>query len=315
MRNHFDHLVRAGVAVALAVAVASPATAQTTFLKGQSVQPVYEGYERNPDGSFDMVFGYFNRNYQEEPHIAVGPDNFFEPGPQDRGQPTHFDTRRQNFIFKVRVPADWGKKDLVWTLKSGGRTLTAIGTLLPSWVIDEGVYRANRGAGISGNDPDSYNSDKPPSISISGPTTVKARVGQPVSVTAIATDDGKPGPRPKAPPRPSGEGGGAPKVILSNPDLPAFGGDHSNAASGTGGPTDQNVVKPRTAYETGLAVTWRHYRGAGSVTFSPREMPVRSDGKATTELRFSAPGTYVIRAVADDSTYTTGADITVEVSP
>ena len=30
---------------------------------GQGVAPVYEGFDINPDGSFNMWFGYMNRNY------------------------------------------------------------------------------------------------------------------------------------------------------------------------------------------------------------------------------------------------------------
>ena len=32
------------------------------YNSGQSVQPVSEGWTRNPDGSFSMWFGYLNRN-------------------------------------------------------------------------------------------------------------------------------------------------------------------------------------------------------------------------------------------------------------
>ena len=81
------------------------------------MQPVYEGWNRNDDGSYTLWFGYLNRNYEEEPHVPAGPDNFFAPGPEDRGQPTHFYPRRQNFVFGVEVPADWGDKDLVWTVR------------------------------------------------------------------------------------------------------------------------------------------------------------------------------------------------------
>ena len=38
----------------------------TKFKSGQGVVPVYEGWERVPDGSFNMVFGYLNRNHVEE---------------------------------------------------------------------------------------------------------------------------------------------------------------------------------------------------------------------------------------------------------
>ena len=77
------------------------------FNSGQSVQPAYEGWTRNPDGSRSMWFGYMNRNWEETPDIPTGPNNGFGPTGEDLGQPTHFLPRRQAFIFKVNVPADW----------------------------------------------------------------------------------------------------------------------------------------------------------------------------------------------------------------
>src|SRR5438128_1162605 len=74
---------------------------------GQGVAPVYEGFDINPDGSYNMWFGYMNRNYEEELDLPVGPDNSFEPG-GDRGQPTHFTPRRHKDVFKVTVPKDFG---------------------------------------------------------------------------------------------------------------------------------------------------------------------------------------------------------------
>jgi hypothetical protein len=314
-----SHLQRVVWCVVVAAAVASgngvAVRGQTPFLRGQTIQPVYEGWEKNADGTISMVFGYMNRNFEEEPYIPIGPNNAFEPGPQDRGQPTHFDTRRQSFVFRVTLPADWGQKELVWTVNHNGRANTAIGSLLPHWVLDEGVWRANRGAGITGRTASDYIGNAPPVVEIVGPARIRARVGESVALAAKATDDGRPGPKPKQASRAGGEGAPKTKVVLSNPDLPTVGGDHSGAASGTGGPTDQNVVRVSAAYETGLAITWRHYRGPGTVSFGPRATPIKSGGQATTTVRFSEPGTHVIRAVADDSAYTAGADVTVVVEP
>src|SRR6185295_6131890 len=53
----------------------------TKFKSGQGVVPVYEGWERVPDGSFNMVFGYLNRNHVEELAVSVGAQNGFDPGP------------------------------------------------------------------------------------------------------------------------------------------------------------------------------------------------------------------------------------------
>ena len=62
-----------------------------------------------------------------------------------------------------------------------------------------------------------------------------------------------------------------------------------------------------------LGVIWVVYRGdARAVTFEPRRIAV-IDGKAGTKVRFSAPGTYVLRAYADDGILVSTADVTVTV--
>ena len=92
---------------------------------------MYEGWLRNSDGTFTFVFGYFNRNWKEDPvDSAPGPDNKLEPGDTDRGQPTYFLPRRQSFVFRVEVPADWGQKELIWSLTVHGRTEKAFASLL-----------------------------------------------------------------------------------------------------------------------------------------------------------------------------------------
>src|SRR5215475_6227167 len=115
---------------ALTLGTASYAPGQLTspipytgqYSRGQDVVPVYEGWKPNPDGTFAMYFGYFNRNYQEELDIPIGANNNTEPGP-DHGQPTHFYPRRQMFVFKIDVPKDWGlERRLVWTLNIRGKT-------------------------------------------------------------------------------------------------------------------------------------------------------------------------------------------------
>jgi hypothetical protein len=65
-------------------------SAQVRYERGQDVVPVFEGWERNADGTINMVFGYMNRNYEEEVDIPVGPDNMIAPGLVDQGQPGHF---------------------------------------------------------------------------------------------------------------------------------------------------------------------------------------------------------------------------------
>ena len=129
--------MRVLLAMCAGLLLASPGAirviAQIQYATGQNVAPTFEGWEHNPDGTYNLVFGYLNRNYEEEIDIPVGPANSISMGPEtygDRGQPTHFYPRRQRFIFRVVVPADWDKKQkVVWTLTSNGKTDQAKGWL------------------------------------------------------------------------------------------------------------------------------------------------------------------------------------------
>ena len=105
-------------------------------ISGQNVAPVFDGYETNPDGTYTLWFGYRNRNLEEHLDVPIGSDNRFEPGPADRGQPTHFVPEWQKSAFKVVVPKDFGKQKLTWTLTSHGKTESVVATLNPYSIID-----------------------------------------------------------------------------------------------------------------------------------------------------------------------------------
>ncbi len=92
---------------------------------GQSVTAAYlKDGSANPDGSFSILFGYYNRNQKQELDIAIGPDNRIEPGGPDQGQPTHFLTKRRWGVFTVTVPKDFGSKKINWTLTANAKTTT-----------------------------------------------------------------------------------------------------------------------------------------------------------------------------------------------
>src|SRR5580692_10792185 len=94
----------AAVAIALTAATGFPIPIRAQApARGQNVVPVYEGFWRNADGTFDLLFGYYNRNWEEVIDVPVGPGNTLDPGGPDQGQPTHFFPRRNQFVFKVRV--------------------------------------------------------------------------------------------------------------------------------------------------------------------------------------------------------------------
>ena len=102
---------------------------------GQTVTPAFEGWFSNPDGTFSILFGYYNRNQKQELDIPVGPDNRIEPGGPDKGQPTHFLPRRRWGVFTVTVPSDFGSSKITWTLGANGKTTTIPASLDPLWEL------------------------------------------------------------------------------------------------------------------------------------------------------------------------------------
>jgi len=157
---------------------------------GQTVTPAYEGWYRNADGSFTLSFGYYNRNASESVDIPAGPSNFITPGERNQGQPTAFYPDRHWGVFGVRVPADFGKKEVVWTLVFRGASYAIPGMLHPNWQID-----ALEGEAGSGNTPPilKFSETGPEARGPMGLTAgpVSARAGVPIPLTVWAKDDGK----------------------------------------------------------------------------------------------------------------------------
>jgi hypothetical protein len=273
------------------------ATSGLKFNSGQSVQPAYEGWTRNPDGSRSMWFGYLNRNWEEMPDIPAGTNNGFGAGSEDLGQPTHFLPRRQAFVFKVNVPADWPvDKDLVWTLTANGTTLKAFGSLWPVWEIDEQTMSANNGGRTARTFGEPVN--LPPAI-VSQLPAQSVAVGQPLTLVLPVKDDGLPSPEIRA----RGTGG------------PRGRGTPPNAA-----PPDPFAEAARGQFR----VKWVQYRGAGKARIAPEESAVLgadgraslTDGKSSTKVTFDRPGTYTLRAYAfDGDAYFVTQDLVVTVVP
>lgn len=269
------------LAVALIIAAATGAHAQMRYARGQNVAPAFEGWERNPDGTISMVFGYLNRNYEEEVDIPIGPNNRLDLGGDDRGQPTHFYPRRQRFVFRVVVPGDWDKnRRLQWTLTSRGRTDVAKGWLQPEWELNPGVISENAGGGVleEGN--------QPPSIK--GSPAQAFTMGSPGTLTVSATDDGLPKPIVRR------------STTNATPDAAAANAD----------------VNQRRRRAEGLRIRWIQYRGPGKVTFDPPNVPAVY-GKPvdlTSKVSFSAPGTYLLRAIAGDGQLESIHEVSVTVS-
>ena len=106
---------------------------------GGPVVPIFEGWFPNPDGSYQLCFGYFNTNTETVFDIPIGPNNFIEPEEFNGLQPTHFEPqpdggRRHYCVLSVTVPEDWGDKDVRWTLvdEMTGQEFSSPGRLIHS---------------------------------------------------------------------------------------------------------------------------------------------------------------------------------------
>src|ERR1051326_3244777 len=80
--------------------------AQIQYASGQDVAAAFEGWQQNPDGTYSFVFGYLNRNYEEQVDVPIGPYNNIENAGSGGagGQPTHFFPRRPSVDSKFPVP-------------------------------------------------------------------------------------------------------------------------------------------------------------------------------------------------------------------
>jgi hypothetical protein len=262
------------------------------------VQPIYEGWQRDAEsGTVSMYFGYINRNYVQELAIPIGPSNSFAPGPADRGQPTLFSTRIHRQAFSVKLPANWTKtQEVVWTVTANGTTLKAVGWLQPEWEID-----AETSGQMQNED---ARANEPPRLTLDTPAT--ASIGNRVALGASVVDDGLP----EAGPKPAPIAGVSPPTLSPNPEdpeIPVNVPDVTDPGRGGGG--------RRPGRAPGLTVKWIAWRGPGSVSFDPQTAPVK-EGQAVVNARFGEPGTYVLRAIANDGARSSDLEeVTITVNP
>jgi hypothetical protein len=263
-----------------------------------NITPVYEGWLPNPDGSFELLFGYFNREWDDQVTIAVGPDNTMEPGGPDLGQPTNFFPRRNRFTFHVHVPKDFGTKEVVWTITSKGRTDKAYGTLRADYVLDDTSIMSNIGTGGGLSTSPDMIGNKAPVLKLEGGTQRTARVGEPVAFAAVATDDGKP----------------------NRKDMPAvLGGSYMLPATGNGLRLSYFVYRgsgKAVTFDPPQLKTWEDTRDGGGSPWSAgfKTPPIPEGNTWQARATFAEAGTYVIRALAHDGGLWAAQDVTVVVT-
>jgi hypothetical protein len=229
---------------------------------GSSITGAFEGWFRNPDGSYSLLLGYYNRNQKQELEIPIGPNNRLEPGRPDQGQPTHFLPGRGWGIFTIRVPSDFGQKRITWTLAANGKI-----TVIPAHLHTDYEVSPFQEAAVGNTPPVLRLEEKGPSAQ--GPRGLNAqrrtKLSDPLTLTVWVSDDGKwttnSGARPKDP--------GSPVTVRW------------------------------TKYRGPGSVTFNHPRPAVEKAENPEAAAVFS-GRATMTVTFSEPGQYVLHVVVND---------------
>lgn len=106
--------------------------------QNQPIYPAYDGFLKNPDGSYTLSFAYFSHN-ADEVTVPPGPNNSFAPAPGDRMQPTTFLPGHWRFQCIMVVGPEFDGK-LKWTLAYAGVTTGTSERMLQSnWNLVEGA--------------------------------------------------------------------------------------------------------------------------------------------------------------------------------
>ena len=311
--------------ILLTVLCANPVFAQT-YSKGRHIEPAFEGWRPNDDGTFNMMFGYMNENWEETPDMPVGENNNFSPGDMDRGQPTHFLPRRNRFTFEVAVPSDWGERELVWTLNVNGVERKAYATLRPDYLVDNMIIASETGSLGAGTSSPESRANVAPVVTVQGDSIRAAAVGEALDLRAQIADDGLPKP--------------TDLVEETRRFVELTEGGSLAAAFITAETIQKQLLMTPPINVTvnkvnGLFYSWNKWRGPGDVTFDPPQVkvwedtrtsanspwgalwlapPIPEDNLYEVNAMFSEPGEYILWGRADDGGLYHDAWVTVNVS-
>ena len=283
--NRLLALVLSALLAATSLAAAQAYPTHHPFNTGQSIQPFFDGWSRNDDGTFEFHFAYLNRNYAEEIEVPVGPNNQVSPGAPDQGQPTYFYPRQYSGMFSVTVPADLGEGKVIWEVTAHGASYRAVGSLLPEWEIDPNP-------GDNRTPPDVLAANQAPTLTVTG--TATASVGTAVTLQATVSDDGIPEPR-------QFTGG-------SGNDTPTFESEEDGPTLPFNVPQIHNPHRPTRQRVAQVNVTWTQLRGPVGA-----RLKAAGDDDPSMVATFAAPGAYLFRVQASDgpATVTKFVDLTV----
>lgn len=164
--------------------------------QNQPIYPVYDGFLKNPDGSYTLAFAYFSHN-ADTVTIPPGANNSFAPEPGDRMQPTTFKPGHWRFQCVMVVGPEFDGK-MRWTLNyAGTSTGTSERMLQSNWNLVEGAadLRKLDFAKV----PKGVCLNRPPTVRVLGitprrgqPPTLNANLSEEFNLFGSAHDEGLP---------------------------------------------------------------------------------------------------------------------------
>ena len=164
--------------------------------QNQPIYPAYDGFLKNPDGSYTLSFAYFSHN-ADVVTIAPGAANAFAPEPADRMQPTVFKPGHWRFQCVMVVGPEFDGK-LRWTLNYAGTTTGTSERMLQSnWNLLEGAVEL--GKIDFAKVPRGVCLNRPPQVRVLGvtasrgkPATLTTMMGEELNIFGSANDEGLP---------------------------------------------------------------------------------------------------------------------------
>ena len=181
---------------AAALVLLAPLAAGLEAQQNQPIYPAYDGFLKNPDGSYTLAFAYFSHN-ADPVTIPPGANNSFAPTPGDRMQPTTFKPGHWRFQCVMVVPADFDGK-MRWSLTYGGVTTGSSERMLQSnWNLLEGATQL---AKIDyAKVPKGVCLNQPPTVRVLGvtsrpnnPATLSVAMNEELNLFGSAHDEGLP---------------------------------------------------------------------------------------------------------------------------
>ncbi len=238
---------------------------------GASITGAFEGWFKNPDGSFSFLVGYLNRNRARAMDVLIGPNNRIEPGGPDLGQPTHFLPGRHVGMFIVTAAKDFTPQQrLTWTITVNGVSNSIPLRLHTDYNVSP--FKIQHDMFGEGNTPPVLRLEGAGSA-LQGPLAIVSRPALALT-TAVST------------PLP----------------LKFQAQDDAKYSSGNNAPM-RNPPPP-------VELSWSKYRGPGTVTFTSAKPELEKleggnvneqfHGRGATTATFSEPGDYLLHVLAND---------------